>query len=198
MKIRIASSIALAAALALGASGCSLIAPIATLDPYAPSDGRDIDVDGLEVRNILLIADETGENFNVVFTGLNAGESAEDLMISFVGEGSQQAAAEFRVEPGLSQFGDPDDGDNPPVLVSIPNLKPGATVTAYLSTPGSAEVEYEIPVLDGELAEYERFVLPEYVEADQGEDADGEGSTEAGGDAEQGADSESAGSESAE
>lgn len=159
MKIRIASSVALAAALMLGATGCSLIAPQGTLKPYAPSDGIDVTVESVEVRNILLIADETGENFNVVFGAVNRTGEPQSLAISFSGEGSQQARAEFTVPTGNTLFGNP-DGEETPVLVSIPGLQPGATVTAYFQVPGASEVEREVPVLDGTLEEYRKYVLP--------------------------------------
>ena len=158
MKIRIASSIALAAAIALGATGCSLFAPVATLDPYAPSDGRDIDLENVAVRNMLLIGDEAGENLNIMFTGVNTGDSTETVTLAFMGEGSQQASADFSVDPGTTVFGLP-DGDVPPTLVSIPGAEAGSTVTTFLSTPGSPEIEYEIPVLDGTLPEYRDLVI---------------------------------------
>lgn len=159
MKIRIASSVALAAALALGATGCSLIAPQGTLKPYAPSDGVDVTVESVDVRNILLIADETGDSFNVVFGAVNRTGESQDLAINFMGEGAQQARAEFTVPTGNTLFGDP-DGDEAPVLVSLPGLEPGATISAYFQVPGASEVEYEVPVLDGTLEEYRRYVLP--------------------------------------
>lgn len=159
MKIRIASSVALAAALALGATGCSLIAPQGTTEPYAPSDGRDVSTEKVDVRNIMLIADETGENFNVVFSAVNRSGSEQELTINFVGEGSTKASAEFEVPTGNTRFGNPDD-EHAPVLVSLPGVTPGATVRAYFQTAGTPEVEYEIPVLDGTLAEYRDYVLP--------------------------------------
>lgn len=159
MKIRIASSIAIAAALALGATGCSLIAPQGTLKPYAPSDGVDVNVEGVDVRNIMLIADESGENFNVVFGAVNLTGAEQDLAVTFMNEGSQQARAEFTVPTGNTLFGNP-EGDEAPVLVTIPGLIPGQTIDAYFQQAGSAEVEHKIPVLDGTLAEYRDYVLP--------------------------------------
>ena len=159
MKIRIASSIALAAAIALGATGCSLIAPQGTTKAYAPSDGIEVNVEGVAVRNIMLIADESGENFNVVFGTVNRTGEPRDLAISFTSEGSQQARAEFTVPTGSALFGDP-DGEQAPVLVSIPDLVPGATVDAYFQAAGASEVQREVPVLDGTLEEYRSYVLP--------------------------------------
>lgn len=159
MKIRIASSIAIAAALALGATGCSLIAPQGTLKPYAPSDGVDVNVSGIDVRNIMLIADESGENFNVVFGSVNLTEAEQELAISFTSEGTQKARAEFTIPTGNTLFGNP-AGEEAPVLVTIPGAVPGATVDAYFQKAGAEEVKYEIPVLDGTLAEYRDYVLP--------------------------------------
>lgn len=172
MKIRIASSIALAAALALGATGCSLIAPIATMTPYAPSDGIDVSVGGVDARNLMLIADESGENFNVVFTGVNTGDAPAELTINFMDENSQlTAGAGFTVEPGSTVFGHP-EGEAPPTFVTIPNLEAGAMITGFLQIPGIDEVERQIPVLDGQLAEYEDFVLDVQVLPDGAEGAD--------------------------
>lgn len=158
MKIRIASSIALAAALTLGATGCSLIAAQDTLIQYAPSDGVDANVNGVEVRNLMLVADESGEQQNVVFTGINAGEKAQQLTISFMADGQQVATSEFEVPAGTTKFGDP-EGEQSLVLVKIPEAKAGTLVDAYLSTPGSAEVQHRVPVLDGSLKEYRPYVL---------------------------------------
>lgn len=159
MKIRIASSIALAAALALGATGCSLIAPQGTTVPYAPSDGRDVNVEGIDVRNILLIADETGENFNVVFTAVNRTGAEQDIALSFVAADGGRANAKFTVPTGTTKFGNP-DGEVAPVLVSVPGLTAGATVTTYFQLADAPEVQYDVPVLDGTLVEYRDYVLP--------------------------------------
>ncbi len=159
MKIRIASSIALAAAIALGASGCSLVASQATLEPYAPSDGIDVSISGVDVRNLMLIAGESGESFNVVFGAVNRTGEPQDVAISFTGEGSQQARAEFTVPVGSTLFGDP-EGEEAPVLVEIPDLIPGATVDANFQAVGAAEVQRDVPVLDGTLEEYRSYVLP--------------------------------------
>lgn len=158
MKIRrIASSVALAAALALGATGCGLIAPQGTTEQYAPSDGIDVSLEGVEIRNLLLVADESGENFNVVFTGVNNGDAPSLLRITFVTDGSE-ASGDFLLVPGRNSFGNP-DGEVAPTLVSIKGATAGATVNAYFEVAGGAEVNRQVPVLDGTLAEYRPYVL---------------------------------------
>ena len=154
---RIASSLVLAAALALGATGCSLIAPQGTLEPYAPSDGVDVTIENIAVSNLLLIADESGENFNVVFTGVNNTADDAIVRITFV-NGSNEASADFNLAPGSTSFGNP-DSDVAPQLVSIAGLKAGATVEAFFEVAGGGETQYKVPVLDGTLAEYQQYVL---------------------------------------
>lgn len=167
MKTRLVSSLVLAAAIALGASGCSLFAHQATTQPYAPSDGIDLTVAGVDVRNLMLIAAEDGETFNVVFTAVNRAESAQNLRISFVdASGAASGQADFIVQPGAQQFGDPDsyaaegDANGGPQLVAIPDVTAGQTVTAYVQIAGGQDVKREVPVLDGTLEEYQRFVVP--------------------------------------
>lgn len=176
MKTRIASSIALAAAILLGASGCGLFAPQGTTDQYEPSDGIDVNIADIAVRNLMLIAAEDGEHFNVVFSAVNSGESPVQLKIDFVDEeGSAQASANFAIEPGAQLFGDP-EGDIEPVLVPLSNIMVGQTITSYFQVPGSSDVRRQVPVLDGTLAEYQPFVLstpmlvvPDETAAEEGE-----------------------------
>lgn len=154
---RIASSIALAAALALGATGCSMIAPQGTTHPYAPSDGIDVTIEQVALRNLLLIADESGDNFNVVFAGVNNSTENQIVSMTFSHE-STQATADFLLAPGLTSFGDP-KGEVAPTLVSLPGLKAGATVEVYFEVAGGGEAKFEVPVLDGTLSEYQDYVL---------------------------------------
>lgn len=154
---RIASSLALAAALALGATGCSLIAPQGTQEPYAPSDGIDVNVEDIAVRNLMLIADASGENFNVVFTGVNNTTSEAIVRMTFVGD-STEASTDFVLAPGLSAFGDP-EGELSPQLVSLPGVAAGSSVEAYFESSSGGEAKYKVPVLDGTLEEYKDYVI---------------------------------------
>lgn len=175
MKIRIAASIALAAGLVLGASGCSLIAPQGTLEPYAPSDGVEVTTEGVALRNILLIADEEGKNFNVVFTSVNTNNDPATAVMRF-DEGSSSAEANFSLPVGTTVFGDPEaDSSDTLQLVSLPGVDAGSTVKTYIKINGENEIEHNIPVLDGTLKEYEHYVigdLPGTTESDLDEDAE--------------------------
>ena len=74
MKSRVAASIALAAALLIGTTGCTFGANIATQEDYDPSDGVGTEVGALAIRNALLIG-ETGDELNIVMTVASSADS---------------------------------------------------------------------------------------------------------------------------
>ncbi len=51
----------------------------------------------------------------------------------------------------------------------IPGLKVGSAAPAYLQVAGGQDVQRQVPVLDGTLVEYQRFVVPGPVPADGAE-----------------------------
>lgn len=135
-----------------------MFVPQGTLEPYAPSDGIDVTLEPVAVRNLMLIADEANENFNVVFTGVNNGESAETVRMTFVDEqGSLEAKANFNLAPGLTAFGSP-DGDAKQTIISLRGVEAGATVSAFIEVASGGEIERQVPVLNGALAEYQAYV----------------------------------------
>lgn len=155
--LRIVSSVALAAAIAVGATGCNLIAPQGTTEVYAPSDGVDVNLSGVDVRNILLVEDDSGQNFNVVFTGVNSGEAPALLRITFT-SGNAEASGDFQLEVGSTSFGNP-SSEIAPTLVTLPGAQAGGTVEAYFEVAGGGTQKLEVPIVDGTLEEYRDYVL---------------------------------------
>lgn len=157
MKNRIAASLVLATALALGASGCSLIAHNGTTVHYSPSDGVEVTGNGVALRNMILVAAQDGENFNVVFTAVNTRDGAASIVIDLEADG-RTATVKTSVPQGTTAFGDV--GEHQTVLVaSLPGLKAGASAKAYVTIEGQGGHEEYIPVLDGTLLEYTQYVL---------------------------------------
>lgn len=103
---RIFSAAALSAGLLLGLTGCGLVAPQATTEDYAPSDGVQFTLDGVAVRNLLLIETAEEETFNVVMSTANTSGEEKMLQIHFTTD-SGQVATEFSVPTGLTGFGNP-------------------------------------------------------------------------------------------
>lgn len=146
LKTRIAPAIALAVGVALGTTGCGLLVPQATTYEYAPSDGIDVDLPGLSVRN-LLVLQEDGDA-NIVFTGVNSGDEQVRMSITFVADGSQVAQKNFNLAPGLTSF-----GVDSPETVRLDGVPTGSMVTAFIEG-GGKEIEREVPVLGSDLEEY--------------------------------------------
>lgn len=164
MKTRFVTSLAAAAVVTLGLTSCGLIAPQRTLDPYAPSDGVEFTLGDIDVRNLMLITDADGEQFNVVFGGVNNGDSSVSVGIRFVSEdGSALASADFDLDPGYTSFGDLEGDEGNSTIVSLDDTSAGSMVTAFVQVPGG-DVEKNVPVLDGTLRTVDgEYAFPEYM-----------------------------------
>lgn len=157
LKNRIAASLALAAALTLGMSGCSLIAHNATGVEYAPSDGVQVTSEGVALRNIMLVADEAGENFNLVFTSVNNTGAPAQVSLNMKSE-SADATLDFEAPAGTTSFGNPETDDEL-LVTALDGLQAGQTVKTYFTINGTGDLVEFIPLLDGTLKEYQGYVL---------------------------------------
>lgn len=152
MKARIFASIALGAALLLGSTGCSMLAPQATLLPYAPSDGIEVPSSGpLEVRNALIVANADGTDGNLVAAIVNDTDTEQVLLV-----GLNNVVKAVKVPAGsVVSLG---AESTPPLLIEGLNAKPGADVSATFQSGSGTGVEVELPVLDGTLPQYATLV----------------------------------------
>ena len=155
MRRRFFAHLALAAAVMTGATGCTLSAEIANLQPYDPSDGVSADVGDLALRNILLIKNNQGDA-NLVMTVVN--NSGEDLALNVQFEGESSRTTESLSIPGFparTRIGDvPEDG----VIMRGPDLVLGSLFPVYFEYGAYPGELVMVPVLDGSLAEYELLV----------------------------------------
>ena len=85
MKTRMAATLALAAAVMVGVSGCTFSANIATQKEYDPSDGVGTTIEQVSVRNAMLIG-ETNDELNLVMTVANNSERCQSGLSSTPGE----------------------------------------------------------------------------------------------------------------
>ncbi|UOE45997.1 DNA modification methylase [Agromyces larvae] len=151
MKARLAASVVLALAVAVGGSGCSLITYQATTEKYDASDGVSANVGDLEVRNLLLVKADDGEDANAVFTVSNHGDRDAELEIGLASGDPEtvEVPAGEQVVLGV---------DEEPVLLTDVRAAPGGLADVFLSTEGAEGVEIQVPVLDGRLPEYRHLV----------------------------------------
>lgn len=152
MKARLIASIVVAGAVALGMSGCNLIAPQATLKQYDASDGVGVTVGSVAVRNAIMVSDD-GETGNLVFSVANRDDRAHTVLIEVEGSDEQ-----FQVlaEPGLTSFDG--SGANDPLRVESLGVQPGAIVDVFFQYGEETGATASVPVLTGELLEYSTLV----------------------------------------
>jgi hypothetical protein len=156
---RLIASVALSAAVLLGATGCALVSTQATEIPYSPGDGVNIPDSGpVLVRNALIITDDEGETANMIAALINNSDDSQTLTIE-LGEGSSAQSTTVRVPARETiSFGDTEEDTEPLELESIDAI-PGETIPVYFQSGDAEGVLAEVPVLDGEL-DYYNDLLP--------------------------------------
>ena len=152
MNPRRLAPVALAAAVLLGATGCSMISPQATTIPYSPADGVNIPASGpLVVRNALLVADETGSAANFLAAIVNDTDSDETLRVGIDGINKNvRVPARSTVSLGF-------DGADPLLFEGL-DTPAGADVDVTFQSGDGEGVQQAVPVLDGTLKYLADFV----------------------------------------
>lgn len=160
MKARVAASIVLALAVAVGTAGCGLIAPQATTKHYDPSDGVGGTVGAIDVRNAFIVTDGVGGKVgNLVVSLVNTDTNSHRVAIS---SGSSGAAAEITVEPGQVKVvgKNPDKASSSNVFLTPFDALPGSLYPVYFQYGDATGVKLQVPVLDGGLPDYKSLVPP--------------------------------------
>lgn len=155
MRRRLFAPLALALSVAVGATGCTLTAEIATMKEYDPSDGVGTEVGELALRNILLITNDEGDA-NLVMTVVNSGGDDVQLTIQHTeGSNRKNTTLEIAAAPALTRVGDdPSAG----VILSGNEIQAGGLVPVYFQYANFPGELVMVPVLDGTLPEYELLV----------------------------------------
>ncbi|MCJ1714521.1 hypothetical protein [Curtobacterium sp. VKM Ac-2922] len=160
-------SVAVAATIALGATGCEFMSPASTGEIRQITDGVNVSTGKVDVRNALLISD-SGKNARFVGTIVNT--SADDITLtievasvaqtvvvpanSHVDPSSGTAAsAESSVQSGAETQGTRAAGTDAVVFRGA-DVTPGSLVKVYFSYAGAEGVSANVPVLTSALEEY--------------------------------------------
>ena len=152
MNTRRLAPVALAAALLLGMTGCSMISPQATTIPYSPADGVNVPDSGpLKVRNALFVADTSGKNANFLAAIVNDTDDDHKLRVGVDGAGKVVAVpAHSTVSLGF-------DGADPLLFTKL-DTQAGADLDVTFQSGDGEGVKISVPVLDGELDYLADFV----------------------------------------
>jgi hypothetical protein len=129
-------------------TGCSF-APPATLIPYAPSDGTQIDVSDLRARNFLIIKGDAQRSM-LIGSVVNTVDRDKEFTIQLFDADGNRITERFAVSPlGKTDIG---YNDNPGIIIDI-DVRPGQYYSIFFGQ-GVDNQELLVPVLDGTLAEY--------------------------------------------
>jgi hypothetical protein len=157
--VRGARTIALAAVSATGALLLAACSPTTTDLNYDPSDGVVVSVLGEENRdlrgiNLMVVSAAEGEAGNVL--GALANETADDASFTLEAPGASPVTVE--VPAGGTVYLGTETGEA--VQLDTVGAQPGNYLDAVL-TVGSDSKEFQLPVFDGTLPEYEAHLPAE-------------------------------------
>ena len=126
---------------ALLVSGCGTFSPVQTEYDYPAADGVRLSIEGLELRNLAIVAAAKGADGVLVGQAVNSGASAVDVSFAVQGGG----AAATATVPANSG----DALSDATSTVEIPGVPapPGAMVDLVVSTPAAGQNIVTVPVL---------------------------------------------------
>lgn len=143
-----------AAALVVGSlalTGCSVVNPITTQGPYAPSDGVRVEVaDRVSVENLMVLTAGKGEVGRVLGAVVN--RSGKDVEVTLdLGEDGRP------IPVGVAAGETVNLTDADISLAKVP-VAPGAVLDSLIGATGSGDVAVPVPVLDGTIPPYDEYL----------------------------------------
>ncbi len=152
MRARAVAAIALSGALALGLSGCTMWMHVETSRPYHPSNGVNITLGDLQLRNVVVLT-EDGELGNLMGTAVNLTGSDIDFTVQWKADGAYQEVSLTADANGRMNFGVDDQ------VTLQPLGEPAGGLLEAVVHIDDGQKALRIPVLDATLPEYDD-VLP--------------------------------------
>lgn len=151
MFLRRLATSAVLVALTLTTSACSLSGNVASLQPYAPSDGQQVNLATVKARNFIYLVSESGKGF-LIGSLVNTSNEAKVIKMQYEDPNSlAKTDYFFEVEAGAKlDFG---YNGNPAIEVPVVEV-PGQTARFYFLESDTMSAGMKVPVLDGTLAEY--------------------------------------------
>lgn len=172
LRARVLVSVAVAASIALGATGCEFMSPAHTKEIKQITDGVNVTTGDLDIRNALFISDDA-DDARFIGTLINR-DASDDITLSIEVGGDTQTVvvpANGRVDLGANTpsaastaGGDSQEGagsqgsevaDSKAVLFDASDVVAGSLVKTYFSYSGAEGVSASVPVLTSSLEEYQ-------------------------------------------
>jgi hypothetical protein len=128
-----------AAVVALGLTGCQVTNPVQTDNPYIPADGVPVDLEQVQIRNLVVVAESKGGSGTL--SGAVVNTSGEPVTITFAGEGGASASVQ------VPAYGQERLSGTSPLSLSSVNADPGGVATLQVSAQGAGTNVVQVPVL---------------------------------------------------
>lgn len=151
---KLVSAVAIASALALGTTGCSLTHNVESLREYTPSDGSQVSIGALKLRNFIILSDTADADSSYLIGSLvNSGDTDQTVALTRL-DGT--LAQEIVVPAGASiSFGDKGVSN---ALTITKGFAPGGLEDLFVKTDAtSAAQSFAVPVLEGMPEQYAQF-----------------------------------------
>jgi hypothetical protein len=170
--VRALASTLLIATLSLGTTACSLSGNVASLQPYAPSDGQQVNLETVKARNFIYLVAESGRGY-LIGSFVNSANQDKIVKLQYVNSSDQSKSEYFFDVPAGAKI---DFGYNGFPAIDAPVVEvPGQTAQFFVLESDTVNGSMRVPVLDGTLSEYK--ALLEQLEALSAE-AEAEAETE--------------------
>jgi hypothetical protein len=156
---RIAASVVIAGAVALGASACNLVTYQATTEQYDASDGVSGTIGALDIRNALLVTGD-GETASFVGTVVNSGDDDVRLGLQYENASGEKVTEQFWVPAGGSVT--PGFGEEAQLLFTDLDGAIGGYLDVFAQFGTEQGKLLTVPVLDGSLPEYEALLPADF------------------------------------
>lgn len=171
LRARVLVSVAVAASIALGATGCEFMSPAHTKEIKQITDGVNVSTGSIDVRNALFISDQE-DDARFVGTIVNTGSDEVTLSIEVggdtqtvvipgnsradLGANTPKAGSESSADSAEGNAGQGSEvADSEAVLFDASDVVPGSLVKTYFSYSGAEGVSASVPVLTSALEEYQ-------------------------------------------
>ncbi len=151
---RVLSALAVSTLVVTITTGCQFMQPVRSLDPYAPSDGFQTDIEELKARNFMLL--ELDNEAALIGSFVNSGDVDLDVTVQII-SGDNRSDTFVEVPAG----GKTDMGynGNPPKRVDLPDeIIAGQLYPIFIQVEQDTPRELLVPVMDGSLEEYQQMI----------------------------------------
>lgn len=152
MKTRLVASVALAAALLVGTTGCTLLAVQGTQVQYQPSDGTAATLGDIKVRNIIGLSDN-GDDVSLLMTIINQGDKSASVNFQYDDANGEKVTITIEV-PANSSVNVGSGGDAEEAILREAGATVGGLVPVYVQHGTEPGKQVQVPVLDGATEAY--------------------------------------------